>query len=242
VQELPADHDVLRAEYPDAYQPWDTYVETAVRNVHKSVTTLAAAARHAGRPPAHLVTKAREFGYDLTEKLSAIGHEPEPEPDALQALLARRAASNDYLVVCRPGISDPYQILSRHRIDPLDLYRLGSWGFAGPLTGYQLERAAVAGGPALPEDPDVDRIELDPDRLAPHFRTPPERRVNGEYLVSVRRSGDPLTVAARAGVSPDHVFDGINGFAGAMTDDQIQALRRDPDVDHIADDAVFELG
>ena len=241
VQELPADHDVVRAEYPNAYLPWDNHVEPVVRNVHESATTLAAAARQCGRPPAHLAAKAREFGYDLSEKLNTAGHEPEPEPDALQALFARRAARNDYLVICKPGVSSPYQVLSRHRIDPVDLYRLGSWGFGVPLTGYQLERAAGTGGPALPEDPDVDRIELDHDRLAPHFRTSPERRVDGEYLVSVRGSGDPLTVAARAGVSPHSVLDSINVFGGAMTDAQIQALRRDPDVDHIEDNSVVEL-
>jgi hypothetical protein len=94
-----------------------------------------------------------------------------------------------------------YQILSRHRIEPRRLYRIASWGFAATLTGLQLEKPAVVGGPALPEDPDIDRIEPDHDRLAPHFRTAHERRVEGEYLVNVRRSGDPLTVAARAGVS-----------------------------------------
>jgi hypothetical protein len=68
------------------------------------------------------------------------------------------------------------------------LYRIDSWGFAATLTGLQLEQPAAAGGPALPEDPDIDRIEPDPDRLAPHFRTAQEWRVNGEYLVSVRPS------------------------------------------------------
>jgi hypothetical protein len=52
---------------------------------------------------------------------------------------------------------------------------------------------------------------------------------------------DPLTVAARAGVAPSHVFDSINTFAGGMTDAQVQALRQDPDVVHIEDNTIVEL-
>lgn len=241
VQDLPADHDLLRADYPNAYQPWHAYVHTDLRDVHESRTTLAAKARKRGRPPAHLVAKAREFGYDLTDMLNTTELEPEPEPDSLKALHIRRSTSHDYLVFVKPEVPDPYQILSRHRIDSDMLYRIASWGFAATLTGLQLEKPAVVGGPALPEDPDIERIERDDDRLAPHFRTPQEWRVDGEYLVSVRRSGDPLTVAARAGVSPSNVFRSINTFAAGMTNAQLQALRQDPDVVHIEDNAIVTV-
>lgn len=236
VRDLPADHDLLRAEYPNAYQPWHPYIHTHLRDVHESRTTLAAKARQTGRPPAHLVAKAHEFGYDLTDKL----HTMEPEPDSLKALFSRRSTRYDCLVFVKPGTPDPYQILSRHHIGPDSLYRISSWGFAATLTGLQLEKPAVVGGPALAEDPDIERVERDPDRLAPHFRVPRERRVEGEYLVNVRGGGDPLTVAARAGVSPGDVFDNINTFAAAMTNAQVQALRQDPDVVDIEDNAILK--
>ncbi|MEU8392400.1 hypothetical protein [Micromonospora sp. NPDC048842] len=238
VQDLPADHDSLRAEYPNAYQPWHPLDELSLEDMHKSRGTLAYAQLR--RPPAHLVIKARERGYDPTAMLNAIENEPKPEPHSLEARYAGHSAENDYLVIVKPG-TDPYQILSRHQLSPDNLYRITSWGFGARLTGLQLERSPRAGVPALSEDTDIDRIEPDPDRLAPHFRAPDERRVDGEYIVAVRCSGDPLTVAARAGVSPSRVFDFINSFSADMTDAQVQALRWDPDVVQIEDNATAEL-
>ncbi|GAA1861139.1 hypothetical protein GCM10009687_30450 [Asanoa iriomotensis] len=230
VQDLPADYDLLRADYPNAYQPWHLYDPGYVR---RPSMTLAAKVRRLGRPPAHVIAKARELGYALADTADTPEHEPEPVPDSLAARRARRATSHDYLVFVKPGISDPYQILSRQRIGSHSLYRIDSWGFGATLSGLEIE--------ALSEDPDIERFERDDDRLAPHFRTQPEDRVDGEYLVAVRRSGDPLTVAARAGVSPSHVFDTISTFSAALTDVQVQALRRDPDVVCIEDNAVVTL-
>jgi hypothetical protein len=240
VQDLPADLDVLRAEYPNAYQPWDEFVHADLRHVHESKRTLAATARRLSRPPQHLVTKAREFGYDLTDLLNPAEHESEPEPDRWTALRAKRRAEHNYLVILKPQLSDPYHILSRYRIDPQSVYRIAPWGFAATLTGLQFEEPLVVGDPALPDHPDIDRIEPDPDRLAPHFRAAQEQRVDGEYLVNVRPSSDPLTVAARAGVSPADVIKRFNLFCGDMTDAQIQALRQDPDVVDIVDNTTFE--
>ncbi|MFG1756245.1 protease inhibitor I9 family protein [Micromonospora echinofusca] len=240
VQDLPADHDSLRAEYPNAYQPWHSFDELSLEDMHKSRGTLAYAQLRR-RPPAHLVIKARERGYDPTAMLNAIENESKPDPRSLEALYARRSAENDYLVIVKPGI-DPYQVLSRHQLSPDNLYRIvASWGFGARLTGLQLEQSPRAGVPALSEDSDIDRIEPDPDRLAPHFRAPQEQRVDGEYIVLVRCSGDPLTVAARAGVSPSRVFDFINSFSADMTDAQVQDLRRDPDVVQIEDNATVGL-
>jgi len=239
VQDLPADHDSLRTEYPDAYQPWHPLDESGLENLHELRGTLSYA-RLRRRPPAHLVIKAREFGHDITALWKTMQNEPEPEPNSLAALYSRRAAENDYLVTVK-GETDPYQILSRHQLPPHLLYRIASWGFGARLTGLQLEERPRTGGPALRDDPGILRIELDPDRLAPHFRAPQNERVDGEYMVLVRCSGDPLTVAARAGVSPSRVFDFINTFAADMTDAQVRALRQDPDVLQIEDNATVEL-
>ncbi len=110
------------------------------------------------------------------------------------------------------------------------MYRLGSWGFAAHLPGDKATRVAA--------DPDV--IEMEPDtgdRLAPHQRAPADIRIPGHYIVDIRRSSRPRTVAARAGVVPERVFDMFNMFDAKLTDAQVLALRRDPDVNHIADDA-----
>ncbi|SNT63434.1 Peptidase inhibitor I9 [Asanoa hainanensis] len=229
VRDLPHDYDLLRADYPHAYEPWHPFLVTDLRDVHDSSQSLAAIVRKLGRPPAHLVAKAPEFGYDLT----GVANTADDEPGSLAARFDERATSHDYLVFRKPGSADPYQILSRQRIGPDEVYRIGSWGFAATLTGQQVR--------PLPKDPDVETVERDDDRLAPHFRVPPEHRVEGEYLVGVRPSGDPLTVATRAGVSPRHVFGFINTFGAAMTDAQVYALRADPDVVNIEDNGVYTV-
>jgi hypothetical protein len=65
--------------------------------------------------------------------------------------------------------------------------------------------------------------------LAPHFRVPPEHRVEGSYLVSVRTTTDLEAVAKRAGIEMYHAFMAVDGFAADLTDDQVTALRRDPE-------------
>ncbi len=233
IQKPPADYDALVDEYPNAYQPWDADPDTLLRHVHERRMTLAEVVRRQGRPPAHLIAKAREFGYDLADLLNS----PEPEPDSSKARGIDRGTSRDYLVLVKPGAADPYQVLSRHRIEPESLYRIASWGFAATLTGGQVEEPSTVGGIALSEDPDVESIERDPHRLAPHFRVPQEHRVDGQYMVSIRRSGDPAIVAARAGVSPSSVYSDIKAFAADMTDAQVQAVRQDPDVLQVEDNS-----
>ena len=84
------------------------------------------------------------------------------------------------------------------------------------------------------EDPVRDRaVRRQP---APYHRR--IDRIEGSYLVVVRQGADPADVAARAGVTPVAVFHSIlNAFVATMTDQQREALRSDPDVDHISDDA-----
>ena len=84
------------------------------------------------------------------------------------------------------------------------------------------------------EDPVRDRtVRRQP---APYHRR--NDRVEGSYVVVVRQGTDPADVAARAGVTPAAVFHSIlNAFVATMTDQQREALRSDPDVDHVSDDA-----
>jgi len=133
----------------------------------------------------------------------------------------------------RPSV-DTITVLARHGIDPSVVYRLAGWGFSGHLTDAEVSR--------LREDPEVRKVEQDTRaRLAPHLRVDPEYRVEGNYLVHVRRSSDLDVVAARVGAEMNHVLNQIHIFAAYLTDDQVMALRRDPEVNCIEDDGYVYL-
>jgi len=73
---------------------------------------------------------------------------------------------------------------------------------------------------------------------APHRRYP--RRVDGEYLVVVLDVAIPREVAARVGAANVDLMAGQLFFA-TLTDEQVAALRADPDVDYLEDNAIIEL-
>jgi hypothetical protein len=78
--------------------------------------------------------------------------------------------------------------------------------------------------------------------LAPHHRVPPGDRVEGSYIVSVRNTADLAAVVKRAGVEMDRAFTPvIHAFAAHLTDEQVTALRRDPEVTQIEDDQYTTL-
>ncbi|GIJ61225.1 hypothetical protein Vau01_087410 [Virgisporangium aurantiacum] len=72
---------------------------------------------------------------------------------------------------------------------------------------------------------------------APHHRHEP--RVDGEYIVAVREVANPRDVAARAGVTGVRFM--MNFFGGRLSDEQLAALRADPDVDYVEDNAIGRL-
>ncbi|MBG0566668.1 hypothetical protein [Actinoplanes aureus] len=72
---------------------------------------------------------------------------------------------------------------------------------------------------------------------APHHRYP--NRIEGQYIVSVLDVAIPREVAARAGATDVVLLNGC--FGCTLTDEQVEALRADPDVDYISDDAVIDL-
>ncbi|MEU4690567.1 hypothetical protein [Actinoplanes sp. NPDC023714] len=73
--------------------------------------------------------------------------------------------------------------------------------------------------------------------LAPYHRAHPH--VEGEYIVRVLNRANPRQVAERAGATDVTLLDGW--FACTLTDEQREALRADPDVDYISDNAIIEL-
>ncbi|HET7461129.1 MAG TPA: S8 family peptidase [Longimicrobium sp.] len=60
------------------------------------------------------------------------------------------------------------------------------------------------------------------------------------YLVVLAEGSDPRAVAAAAAVSPRHVYTAaVNGFAATLTAGQLNALRHDPHVAYVEQDAVY---
>ncbi len=67
----------------------------------------------------------------------------------------------------------------------------------------------------------------------------PARTIPGRYIVTVRDDADPRAVAAIVGSAPRHLYrSALRGFAGDLTEGQLTALRRRPDVVAIEPDAV----
>ena len=68
----------------------------------------------------------------------------------------------------------------------------------------------------------------------------------GRYIVVVEDSADPVTVrsrhAKRDGLKADATFrKAVRGFAGRLTDAQLQSLRRDPDVAAVVPDEIIQV-
>ncbi|HEY0015976.1 MAG TPA: S8 family peptidase [Longimicrobium sp.] len=63
--------------------------------------------------------------------------------------------------------------------------------------------------------------------------------VEGQYIVVLHEGADPRSVAAVAGVSPRLVYtSALNGFAAALNQGQLNALRHNPQVDYVEQDQV----
>jgi len=66
--------------------------------------------------------------------------------------------------------------------------------------------------------------------------------IDGSYIVVLKDGADPRSVAAVAGVSPRFVYGTVlNGFAGELNEGQLNALRRNPNVEYIEQDGVATI-
>jgi subtilisin family serine protease len=68
------------------------------------------------------------------------------------------------------------------------------------------------------------------------------RAVDGQYIVVLNEGANPRSVAAVAGVSTRFVYTAaLNGFAGALNEGQLNALRHNPNVAYIEQDQAVSV-
>jgi hypothetical protein len=73
------------------------------------------------------------------------------------------------------------------------------------------------------------------DGLAPYAKYEGPARVEGVYIVRLRKGADPVAMAARVGVGTRDVWDRLPGFCAELTDAELDLVRRDPDTEFIED-------
>ena len=66
--------------------------------------------------------------------------------------------------------------------------------------------------------------------------------VYGSYIVVLKDGANPRSVAAIMGIRPNHVYEvALNGFAATLNDGQLNALRRNPNVEYIEMDGIASV-
>ena len=66
--------------------------------------------------------------------------------------------------------------------------------------------------------------------------------VYGSYIVVLKDGANPRSVAAIAGVRPNHVYEAaLNGFSAELNQGQLNALRRNPNVAYVDADAIASI-
>ncbi|AFZ68274.1 S8 family peptidase [Deinococcus peraridilitoris] len=64
--------------------------------------------------------------------------------------------------------------------------------------------------------------------------------IPGSYIVVLKEGVEPRGLAQAAGVVPTFVYSIVNGFAGQLNEGQLNALRRNPNVEYIEQDQVYK--
>ena len=67
-------------------------------------------------------------------------------------------------------------------------------------------------------------------------------KIEDSYVIVLKEGADPRSVAAIAGVRPNHVYTAaLNGFSAELNHGQLNALRNNPNVDYVEEDQVFTV-
>jgi subtilisin family serine protease len=75
--------------------------------------------------------------------------------------------------------------------------------------------------------------------MAPLYRAAPGSAIPGQYIVVLKDNGSPVRAAKLVSAAPRRTFThALNGFAGELTQAQLNALRHDPTVAYIEEDQV----
>ena len=100
-----------------------------------------------------------------------------------------------------------------------------------PLLALAVFAAACAESPTAPSE---DTAEFRPALGA--------NVVYGSYIVVLKDGADPRSVAAISGVRPNFVYEAaLNGFAAELNQGQLNALRRNPNVEYIEADGIASV-
>jgi hypothetical protein len=183
--------------------------------------------------PADHVTLTRTFLFIRSPGVPASTY-PVSSVRSFDVVIRPRPADYDELRQQYPNAYEPWEagdvaglLHQRHRGSEIEKIATG--------TGRppQHVRAKLA----APEPPPAIDLPGRRGHPAPLHQAPPGDRIEGSYIVIVRKGADPLDVAARHGVDPGYVYGILNGFAAQMTGTQVDALRDDADTDYVSEDA-----
>ncbi|HEX5869390.1 MAG TPA: S8 family peptidase [Longimicrobium sp.] len=98
------------------------------------------------------------------------------------------------------------------------------------LAALAVSAACSDGGPTQLADPNAGG--------APLLAAAPGTGVDGEYIVVLKEGANPRSVAAITGAGPRHVYTAaLNGFSASLNQGQLNALRNNPAVAYIEQDA-----
>lgn len=118
----------------------------------------------------------------------------------------------------------PPEVLADLCLDDSRILRTGSIGFTASLTRTQRATAA--------RHPLVERLEPDPDRLAPFIGIAPDPQAPDRYVAKTTDC-DPHDVASAIGLDPSNVTVIGIWLIATLTADQLLALRHDRRVDFV---------
>jgi subtilisin family serine protease len=103
---------------------------------------------------------------------------------------------------------------------------------AGACSDQQQPTAAASGD------------QLSAQALAPLHAAAAGKRIDGSYIVVLKDGADPRAAMAVAGVQNprwEYSPETLNGFTAELNQGQLNALRRNPNVDYIEEEQIFEL-